>query len=509
MSSIPALLDLEREPGDLPLIHRVFRAIHTIKGSGATAGFGHLARFAHQIEEAFDLARAGRLTVTPELIDCGLKSCDVIRLIMEQDDDDIVTGESEITAAFLRFLPDSKAAVSKPSPAAHKPTSRTAYQITIRPHRNIFYSGADPAKLLDDLREIGLTHVTAIVDGIPPFASLDPEHCFLWWKVLFVTEFDSNTVKDVFEFVEDDCDISIRLLDNQTESIALLGAVPAEAFEAFKVESEEHLERIENDTLAIEENLEARDNLDSLFRGIHSIKGNAGLLLGQVSGEQLNSQHPLQLLFSVAHKLESLLDPFRSLDAASISYDVIQTTLETCDAIRTLLGSLTHNGAGGDVSPELLRRLGVQVEAPADELRSAAFRNTTSQCLEMIAGCFARLRDNTQPPATIFQTYLRGLRTLSAAAQYQNFPGVEEPVARQLRILDAAVTNGEALGESDQACLSDAFKAVCSALDGPQRLRLPPARQPLIWLLKLMRPTNPNLSRRLLLCASIRRNLTA
>jgi two-component system chemotaxis sensor kinase CheA len=34
-----ALLSLEAEPGDSTLVHRVFRAIHTIKGSGATAGF--------------------------------------------------------------------------------------------------------------------------------------------------------------------------------------------------------------------------------------------------------------------------------------------------------------------------------------------------------------------------------------------------------------------------------------------------------------------------------------
>ena len=52
-----ALLALETEAGDSTLVNRVFRAIHTIKGSGATAGFRHLAGFAHTMEEAFDLAR--------------------------------------------------------------------------------------------------------------------------------------------------------------------------------------------------------------------------------------------------------------------------------------------------------------------------------------------------------------------------------------------------------------------------------------------------------------------
>src|ERR1039457_6032037 len=101
-----ALLALEAESGDSTLVHRVFRAIHTIKGSGATAGFAHLARFAHKMEEAFDLAREGRLSVSPEMIDCGLKACDVIRLILEDTTETaVVQGEKEVTSAFTRLLP--------------------------------------------------------------------------------------------------------------------------------------------------------------------------------------------------------------------------------------------------------------------------------------------------------------------------------------------------------------------------------------------------------------------
>ena len=78
------------------------------------------------------------------------------------------------------------------------------------------------------------------------------------------------------------------------------------------------------------------------------------LLLGHVSSAGLLDSHPLQLLFRVAHSLESLLDPFRGVSAGLVPEATIQIALESCDAIRTLLGSLTHNGAGGPVSPELL-----------------------------------------------------------------------------------------------------------------------------------------------------------
>src|SRR5271157_2881272 len=152
-----ALLALESEPGDSALVNRVFRAIHTIKGSGATAGFAHLARFAHKMEEAFDLARAGRLTVTPELIDCGLKACDVLRLIIEQKAEGAVPGEVEATGAFARQLPAPEKPPAEPVPQAPPAAVevRAAFEIVFKPNREMFYSGADPVTLLDDLRQLG------------------------------------------------------------------------------------------------------------------------------------------------------------------------------------------------------------------------------------------------------------------------------------------------------------------------------------------------------------------
>src|SRR4051794_34412492 len=61
-----SLLELERTPEDRELIGRVFRALHTIKGSGAMFGFEQIAAFTHDVENAFDLVRAGELAVTSE-----------------------------------------------------------------------------------------------------------------------------------------------------------------------------------------------------------------------------------------------------------------------------------------------------------------------------------------------------------------------------------------------------------------------------------------------------------
>jgi two-component system chemotaxis sensor kinase CheA len=473
-----ALLALETASGDSTLVHRVFRAIHTIKGSGATAGFAHLARFAHKMEEAFDMARDGRLAVTPDLIDCGLKACDVLRLILaEAAEGTTVPGETEVTSAFARLLPAPEipnvVQIDKPKPGTGV---RAAFEITFKPNREIFYSGTDPATLLDELRELGQAHITVHVDQVPPLLSLDAEHCYLWWEILLVTDRDLAAVKDVFVFVEDECEVRIRLREDQAATVALLDSVPAEAFELFVAECEDHLEGIERDALALEKDSASRDSLNSLFRGVHSIKGNAGLLLGYVKGAALIANHPLQLLFGAAHGLESLLDPLRGVAAGLVPDTTIQIALETFDLIRSLLGNLTHNRAALPVSVELLQRLGVQmasdraVESPeADRQiengRDAAFINTISQCMEMIALCFQRVENGGESTGPVLETYLRGIKTLSAAAQYRHCQELEDPLAQQLRILDAAVRTGAPLSSEERSALGEAFRAARAVLD--------------------------------------------
>ena len=80
-----SLLELESQPDNADLLNRVFRAIHTIKGSGATAGFKEMAAFTHHVEELFDEARVGRLHLTSEMIDLALAACDLIGTLLKTD----------------------------------------------------------------------------------------------------------------------------------------------------------------------------------------------------------------------------------------------------------------------------------------------------------------------------------------------------------------------------------------------------------------------------------------
>ena len=74
-----SLLALNENPEDTDLVGRVFRSMHTIKGSGAMFGFDELAAFTHHLENAFDEVRNGRLKVTTELVDLSLAALDQIK----------------------------------------------------------------------------------------------------------------------------------------------------------------------------------------------------------------------------------------------------------------------------------------------------------------------------------------------------------------------------------------------------------------------------------------------
>src|SRR5208282_2443961 len=79
-----ALLELDQARGDLEVVGRAFRALHTIKGSGAMFGFDDIAAFTHNLETAFDRLRTGQLTATSELINLTLAACDQIRGMLDE-----------------------------------------------------------------------------------------------------------------------------------------------------------------------------------------------------------------------------------------------------------------------------------------------------------------------------------------------------------------------------------------------------------------------------------------
>jgi two-component system chemotaxis sensor kinase CheA len=78
-----ALLELEKAPRDQELVGRVFRAMHTIKGSSAACEFTDIAAFTHELETFFDLVRKGKLSITKQVFDLTLAARDQIKSLFD------------------------------------------------------------------------------------------------------------------------------------------------------------------------------------------------------------------------------------------------------------------------------------------------------------------------------------------------------------------------------------------------------------------------------------------
>jgi len=219
-----ALLLLEERPDDSEAVARVFRAMHTLKGSGSMFSFDDISEFTHEIETFYDLVRSGRLPVTNELIDLSFRSLDQIGRML-----DAYTGGSgadpsvtrEIIGGFAELARISGCAVdsdgetkvesaqgARPVPPVE--SGEAAYEILFRPSADIMLNGTKPLSLIGELHGMGECIVKADTGEVPCLEDIDPERCYTTWDILLKTRQCTDEVRDVFIFVEDDGGVSVK-----------------------------------------------------------------------------------------------------------------------------------------------------------------------------------------------------------------------------------------------------------------------------------------------------------
>jgi two-component system chemotaxis sensor kinase CheA len=78
------ILLLEKEPQNAEALNAVFRSFHTIKGLSGFLGAAAIHELAHETENLLDLARAGKLLLSSEIIELILRSADQLNLSLDQ-----------------------------------------------------------------------------------------------------------------------------------------------------------------------------------------------------------------------------------------------------------------------------------------------------------------------------------------------------------------------------------------------------------------------------------------
>jgi len=220
------LLDLEHRLDDRTLVDGVFRALHTLKGSGAMFGFDRLAAFTHHCETAFDRVRKGLAEATPELVSAVLDARDHMRALVEDP-----TGDHADEERYL--LNRLQAAVSGSSPVAAPPATSvaapppapvvaglTTWRIRFGLPENSLINGSNPLSFLDELRAMGDCRVVLDRAALPPFDKLDPTALHFAWEVVLTTSKTRADIEDVFLFVMDEMTLDIEVVPDGAASVA-------------------------------------------------------------------------------------------------------------------------------------------------------------------------------------------------------------------------------------------------------------------------------------------------
>jgi two-component system chemotaxis sensor kinase CheA len=234
------LLDLSHTPGDKELVAAVFRALHTLKGSGAMFGFDDLANFTHHCETAFDRVRKGEVPATPDLVSAVLNAMDHMRALAEQRPCDPAEGQAllEELQRVVAIAAGHAPVVATPS-SSGAPTSadgdaggpaRKTWRVAFTLAQDVLVNGTRPLPMLDELRELGACEIRALTDAIPPLEALDPTQCHLGWEVMLTTDKGRSAIEDVFIFVMDDMTLDLQeVQDDPSEDVLPQAPAIAEA----------------------------------------------------------------------------------------------------------------------------------------------------------------------------------------------------------------------------------------------------------------------------------------
>ncbi|WP_426958715.1 chemotaxis protein CheA [Muricoccus radiodurans] len=228
------LLAMQTGDRDPETVNAVFRAVHSVKGGAGAFGLDVLVRFSHVFETALDDVRAGRLVPDATVVALMLRSADALSDLVRAARDGGAVDEVRDRAlvAELEALGGARhaniASAATPvddemdgldfqplrfEPASSQVPAERSWVVRFRPRPELYAKANEAAVLLRELGRLGTTEVELDAGDLPPLTDLDPEGAYIAWTIRLTTAQSETTIREVFEFVEDDCELTVTLAD--------------------------------------------------------------------------------------------------------------------------------------------------------------------------------------------------------------------------------------------------------------------------------------------------------
>ncbi len=239
---------IEAGARDADRINAAFRAVHSIKGGAGAFGFSALVGFAHAYETLMDYVRDGRVEMTDEVVTLCIRANDLVADFVSaartgeplpaeygqeektrfdaltrgetaDGDDDGEGGIDEFDIEFTPIMvnlekadelaPESEAIATVE--AEPETVEQGRWLIRFAPHRALYARANDPLLLFRELAVLGEMSARAVIAEIPPLADFEPFGVYCSWEIMLASpDVTEAAIREVFEFVEGDCDIAVE-----------------------------------------------------------------------------------------------------------------------------------------------------------------------------------------------------------------------------------------------------------------------------------------------------------
>ncbi|VAX00657.1 Signal transduction histidine kinase CheA [hydrothermal vent metagenome] len=214
------LLNLNVGSADKETINTIFRAAHSIKGGSGTFGLSAVADYTHILETLLDEMRDDKRDVTQHSVDLMLQSVDVLREMLtalqenhDLDHDRIAASHAQLTNLLAEGTGTSSMPAAASSNAAEnkiiEPHSNSGWIIDFIPFPEMMRTGNDPVRIIRELDELGELTIELDDEKIPSLDEIEAENCYLAWKLSLQTDADEAVIRDIFSWVDDECDLKI------------------------------------------------------------------------------------------------------------------------------------------------------------------------------------------------------------------------------------------------------------------------------------------------------------
>ena len=223
---------IESGASDSDTVNAVFRAVHSIKGGAGAFKLDELVGFAHVFETVLDLLRSNAITADPQVCKVLLRGTDVlsdmvavargggsvdpdVRSRVHGDLQGLINGASaappeDEDLSDLDFTPVTISVSDLLTAPTDDAPSASVIRVDFKPKPGLYAKANETAILLRQLHDLGSCEVTCHIGELPLLSDLDPEGAYLAWTILLTTDKDESAVRELFEFVDGDCELSVE-----------------------------------------------------------------------------------------------------------------------------------------------------------------------------------------------------------------------------------------------------------------------------------------------------------